>query len=87
MRPSATGVARSVVVCVRVCVRPAKVDEPIDNQDSICLLGTDSCGPIGVHFGATWRIRLNGPCAAAMRSRVKLLCVFGIIIINRFCYV
>ena len=42
---------------------------------------------LGVHFGATWRIRLNGPCAAVMRSRVKLLCVFGIIIINRFCYV
>jgi len=27
----------------------------------------------GVHVGATWRIRLNRPCAAAMRTYVKLL--------------
>jgi len=27
----------------------------------------------GVHIGVTWRIRLNGPCAAAMRPYVKLL--------------
>jgi len=27
----------------------------------------------GMHIGATWRIRLNDPCAAAMRSRVRLL--------------
>jgi len=27
----------------------------------------------GVHIGATWRIRLNRPCAAAMRPYVKLL--------------
>jgi len=27
----------------------------------------------GVHIGATWRIRLNCPCAAAMRPYVKLL--------------
>ena len=27
----------------------------------------------GVHVGATWRIRLNRPCAAAMRPYVKLL--------------
>jgi len=27
----------------------------------------------GVHNGATWRIRLNRPCAAAMRPYVKLL--------------
>jgi len=27
----------------------------------------------GVHIGATWRIRLNRPCAAAMRRYVKLL--------------
>jgi len=26
-----------------------------------------------VHFGANWRIRLNRPCAAAMRPYVKLL--------------
>jgi len=27
----------------------------------------------GVHNGATWRIRLNRPCVAAMRPYVKLL--------------
>ena len=27
----------------------------------------------GVHIGATWRIQLNRPCAAAMRPYVKLL--------------
>jgi len=27
----------------------------------------------GVHIGATWRIRLNRPCAATMRPYVKLL--------------
>jgi len=27
----------------------------------------------GMHNGATWRIRLNRPCAAAMRPYVKLL--------------
>jgi len=27
----------------------------------------------GVYIGATWRIRLNRPCAAAMRPYVKLL--------------
>jgi len=27
----------------------------------------------GVHIGATWRIRLNRPCAAGMRPYVKLL--------------
>jgi len=26
-----------------------------------------------VHIDATWRIRLNRPCAAAMRPYVKLL--------------
>jgi len=26
-----------------------------------------------VHIGATWRIQLNRPCAAAMRPYVKLL--------------
>jgi len=28
---------------------------------------------IWMHIGATWRIRLNRPCAAAMRPCVKLL--------------
>jgi len=30
----------------------------------------------GVHSGATWRIQLNRPCAAAMRPVVKLLWPF-----------
>ena len=30
-------------------------------------------GIYGVHIGATWRIRLNCPCAAAMQPYVKLL--------------
>jgi len=27
----------------------------------------------GVHIGATWRVRLNRPCKAAMQPFVKLL--------------
>jgi len=30
-------------------------------------------GVFGVHIGATWRIRLNRQCSAAIRSYVKLL--------------
>ena len=30
--------------------------------------------PDGVHIGATWRIRLNRPCAAAMRPYVRWRC-------------
>jgi len=29
----------------------------------------------GVYIGATWRIQLNRPCAAAMRPYIKLLCL------------
>jgi len=36
---------------------------------------------IWVHIGATWRIRLNRPCAAVMRRYVKLLWPLVIIII------
>ena len=32
-----------------------------------------SIGLFGVHIDATWRIRLNRPCAAAMWHYVKLL--------------
>ena len=32
-----------------------------------------SIGLYGVHIGATWRIRPNRPCVAAMRPYVKLL--------------
>jgi len=35
----------------------------------------------GVHIGATWRIRLNRPCAAAMRPVVRLLWPVVVIII------
>jgi len=28
----------------------------------------------GVHVGATWRIRLNRPCAAAMRPFCQISC-------------
>ena len=71
---------RSSVICLSVCpsvtiVSPAKTAEPI-----AIPLGCESSGPNepcrlldGVHIGATWRIRLNRPCAAAMRPYVKLL--------------
>jgi len=35
----------------------------------------------GVHIGAAWRIRVNRPCAAAMRPYVKWLWPLVIIII------
>jgi len=35
--------------------------------------GANACAHMGGHIGAIWRIRLNRPCAAAMRSYVKLL--------------
>jgi len=43
---------------------PAKTAEPID-----MLFGMWTRKHVldGVHTGATWRIRLNRPCAAAMR--------------------
>jgi len=37
----------------------------------------------GVHIGATWRIRLNCPCAAAMRPYVELLGPLVVIIITQ----
>ena len=38
------------------------------------LYGVDADWDVlgGIHIGATWRIRLNRPCAAAMRPYVKL---------------
>jgi len=40
----------------------------------VVAIATTFCLSIyGVHIGATWRIRLNRPCAAAMRPCVKLL--------------
>jgi len=36
----------------------------------------------GVHIGATWRIRLSRPCAAAMRPYVKLRWPLVIIVVE-----
>jgi len=35
---------------------------------------------MGVHIGVTWQIRLNDPCAAAMRSCVKMFCQLVLVI-------
>ena len=57
-------------VCLSVClsvtiVSPVKADEPIEVY-SLAGLGPWNYVLDGVHIGATWRIRLNHPCAAAM---------------------
>jgi len=38
-----------------------------------CGANADWCVPDRVHIGANWRVRVNCPCAAAMRSHIKLL--------------
>jgi len=38
----------------------------------------------GVHIGATWRIRLNSPCAAAMRSYVKYFDLLLLLFISSY---
>jgi len=60
------GAARCKVygLCVMSC---AEMAEPM-----LFGMWTDSVGPRkhvldGMHIGATWRMRLNRPCAAAMR--------------------
>ena len=63
-------------------VSPAETAEPIEMPFSVWT----RVGPMkhvfdGVHIGATWRIQLNRPCAAAMRLYVKLLGLLVIIII------
>ena len=45
-----------------------KTDEPIE----MSLGGGHDTYSIGVHIGATWRIRFNDPCAAAMRSVARI---------------
>ena len=62
----------------------AKTAEPIDlllrlwtrwaegSTNSIVFARLHQCTIIGRHIAATWRIRLNRPCAAAMRPYVKL---------------
>jgi len=45
-------------------------DVVVESSRSLSHLLVSSCHSI---YGATWRIRLNHPCAAAMRPYVKLL--------------
>ena len=40
----------------------------------------------GVHIGATWQIRLNRPCAAAMRPYVKLLWPLVVVVFHWVLY-
>ena len=42
-------------------------------QSYLAGVGRYGAGADTVHTGATWRIRLNHPCAAAMRPYVKFL--------------
>jgi len=52
----------------------AKTAEPIDMPFGFCTpVGPRKYVLGGAHTGATWRILLNRPCAAAMRPVVKLL--------------
>jgi len=43
------------------------------STSSIIFARRHQCAHMGGHIGATWRIHLNRPSAAAMRSYVKLL--------------
>jgi len=60
--------------------------EPIEMPFGLCGLWTRARPRKhvfdGVHIRAAWRIRLNRPCAAAMRSFVKLLCQVVVIILD-----
>jgi len=60
-------------VCLSVChsSRTAKTAEPIEMPFEICTrVGPKKYVLGGMHTGATWRIPLNRPCAAAMRPVV-----------------
>jgi len=46
--------------------------QPSDGQKFDFLENPDGGCRQGVHISATWRIRLNRPCAAAMRPYVRL---------------
>jgi len=65
-------------------VSPAKTAEPFDltfglwtwaegSTSSIVFARGRQCDHMEGHIGATWRIRLNRPSAAAMRPYIKLL--------------
>jgi len=85
MRPIVTdGVALSVGQSVGLW-RSCALQNRWTDRDAVWYV--DSGGPKEacirwVHIGATWRIRLNRPCAAAMRPYVKLL---GPLVINVAC--
>jgi len=68
---------RSSVVCRAASasvVSHAKIAEPTENPFEMWTPVEPRKGTLdGVYIGATWRIRLNWPCAAAIRSYAKLL--------------
>ena len=72
MRPIDTDrVAWSVGLSVGGCVTivcPAKTAETVELSFGMWTrLGPRKHVLDGVHIGVTWRIRLNGPCVAAMQ--------------------
>jgi len=76
-------------------VSGAKTAEPIDlsfglwigvGRRKLKFNRIRQCAHMGGHIGATWRIRLNRPSAAAMRSYVKLLWPLVSITKNKFHY-
>jgi len=63
----------NIALCTTVH-RAVKTAEPIEMPFGIWTrVGPRKHVLGGVHIGATWRIPLNRPCAAAMRPVVKLL--------------
>jgi len=74
MRPTVTdGVAWSVCRPVTI-VSPANMAEPLEMPFGVWTwVGPRNQVLDGMYIGATWRIRLNGPCTAAMRPYDKLL--------------
>jgi len=70
---------RTNVVCLSVYLSwsrltsPAKTAEPIEMPFGMWTWVDGSKHVLdGVHIGASWRIRLNRPCAAAIRPFVKI---------------
>jgi len=74
---AACGYRPGSVVCRSVSHsrEPCKTAEPIEMSFVLWTRVAPSKRVylMGVHIGATWRIPLNGPCAAAMRPYVKSL--------------
>ena len=72
-----------------VCLSVSNSCKPCKNgwTDRDAVWVVDSGGPkeecvTGGHIGETWQIRLNRPCAAAMRPYVKLLWSLAVIILR-----